>query len=164
MYPELELTNNQIQNLNKLYALYNQVNNVVGQWEDQVWSELESKMLTEWDDQITRFSEQCMRLPKSLKEWPAYRDLKLKIENYKQVLPYIKELREPMIKDRHWEQLVSFTKKRLNFKQPDNFFIKELIEANLMLYEEDLEDLIDSAKKQDKIERTKNEIRFDWSS
>lgn len=32
-----------------------------------------------------------------------------------------------------------------------------------MSYEEDLEDLIDSAKKQDKIERTKNEIKFDWS-
>ena len=31
-----------------------------------------------------------------------------------------------------------------------------------MIYEEDLEDLIDSAKKQDKIERTKNEIKFDW--
>lgn len=32
-----------------------------------------------------------------------------------------------------------------------------------MNYEEDLEDLIDSAKKQDKIERTKNEIKYDWS-
>lgn len=32
-----------------------------------------------------------------------------------------------------------------------------------MSYEEDLEDLIDSAKKQDKIERTKNEIKYDWS-
>lgn len=68
-----------------------------------------------------------------------------------------------MIKDRHWEQLVKFTNKRLNFRQPDNFYIREIMEANLMSYEEDLEDLIDSAKKQDKIERTKNEIKYDWS-
>lgn len=33
-YPELELTASQIQNLNKLYALYNQVNEVVSQWEE----------------------------------------------------------------------------------------------------------------------------------
>lgn len=104
-----------------------------------------------------------MRLPKNLKEWPAYKDLKSKIDNYKAVLPYIKELKEPMIKDRHWELLIGFSKKKLNFRQPDNFFIKELIDANLVSFAEDLEDLIDSAKKQDKIERTKNDIKFEWS-
>lgn len=88
---------------------------MVSIWEEQVWSELESKLLSDWDEQISKFSEQCLRLPKNLKEWPAYKDLKLKIDNYKSVLPYIKELREPMIKDRHWDLLVGFTKKRLNF-------------------------------------------------
>lgn len=32
-----------------------------------------------------------------------------------------------------------------------------------MDFEEEIEDIIDSAKKQDKIERTKNEIKFDWN-
>ena len=31
-----------------------------------------------------------------------------------------------------------------------------------MDFEEDIEDIIDSAKKQDKIEKTKNEIKFEW--
>lgn len=30
-------------------------------------------------------------------------------------------------------------------------------------FQEDIEDIIDSAKKQDKIEKTKNEIKFDWN-
>ena len=67
-----------------------------------------------------------------------------------------------MIKDRHWEIIIEITKKNLNYLQPDNFYFKEIIEANLMDFEEDLEDIIDSAKKQDKIEKTKNEIKFDW--
>ena len=33
-----------------------------------------------------------------------------------------------------------------------------------MDFEEDIEDIIDSAKKQDKIEKTKNEIKFKWNS
>ncbi len=78
-------------------------------------------------------------------------------------MPYIKELKEPMIKDRHWEIIISVTKKQLNYQQPDNFYFKELIEANLTNFQEDIEDIIDSAKKQDKIERTKNEIKFDWN-
>ena len=69
-----------------------------------------------------------------------------------------------MIKDRHWEIIIKITEKRLSYQQPDNFYFKELIEAQLMNFEEDIEDIIDSAKKQDKIERTKNEIKFDWNS
>ncbi len=69
-----------------------------------------------------------------------------------------------MIKDRHWEIIIQVTKKQLNYQQPDNFYFKELIEANLTVFQEDIEDIIDSAKKQDKIERTKNEIKFDWNA
>lgn len=32
-----------------------------------------------------------------------------------------------------------------------------------MNFVDDIEDIIDSAKKQDKIEKTKNEIKFDWN-
>ena len=40
-YPQLEKTHDQIQNLNKLYALYNQVNDIVTGWEEEAWSEIE---------------------------------------------------------------------------------------------------------------------------
>lgn len=73
--------------------------------------------------------------------------MKLKIDNYKTVLPFIKELKEPMIKDRHWEIIIQITKKKLNYAQPDNFFFREIIEAQLMDFEEEIEDIIDSAKK-----------------
>ena len=62
-------------------------------------------------------------------------------------MPFIKELKEPMIKDRHWEEIIKITKNPLNYIQPDNFYFKEVIDANLMEYEEDIEDIIDSAKK-----------------
>ncbi len=52
-----------------------------------------------------------------------------------------------MIKDRHWEIIQQITKKSLNYQQPDNFYFKELIEANLTAFQEDIEDIIDSAKK-----------------
>ena len=162
-YPQLEKTNDQIQSLNKLYALYNQVNDIVGTWEEEAWSEIIPNEIKNWEENVQKFSDLCSRLPKSLREWQAYKDLKNKIENYKTVLPLIKELKEPMIKDRHWETIIKTTNKKLNYMQPDNFYFRELIEANLMDFEEDIEDIIDSAKKQDKIERTKNEIKFDWN-
>jgi len=43
-----------------------------------------------------------MRLPKDLKEWNAYKELKTEIENLKEVLPIIMDLKKPSIKARHW--------------------------------------------------------------
>ena len=162
-YPGLVRIDDQIKNLNKLYALYNQVNDTTSGWEDEVWSEIQPSQMRDWEDQIQKYADMCAKLPKKLREWQAYKDLKTKIEDYKNVLPLMKELKEPMIKDRHWEQIIEVTHKHLNFLQPDNFYFRELIEANLMEHVEDIEDIIDSAKKQDKIEKTKNEIKFDWN-
>ena len=110
-----------------------------------------------------KYSELCSKLPKSLREWQAYKDLREKIENYKNIFPLIKELKDPMIKNRHWERIIELSGKRLNYAQPDNFYFKELVEVNLMENYEDIEDVIDSAKKQHKIENTKNEIKFEWN-
>jgi dynein heavy chain len=162
-YPELEVTHDQIQNLNKLYALYNQVNETTTAWEEEAWSEIQVAQIKDWEDQILKYSDLCNRLPKPLREWQAYKDLKDKIENYKNIFPYVKELKDSMIKSRHWEKIIEVTGRQLNFQQPENFYFRELVEANLINFLEDIEDIIDSAKKQDKIEKTKNEIKFDWN-
>ncbi len=66
-------------------------------------------MIRDWEDSIGRYSDLCVRLPRSLKEWPAFKDLKDKIENYKNVFPYIKELKDGNIKARHWEKIIEVT-------------------------------------------------------
>jgi dynein heavy chain len=70
----------------------------------------------------------------------------------KDVLPIIIDLKKPSIKPRHWIKICEITKKNLNHEQPDNFFISELINANLLAYLEDIVDITESADKQLKIE------------
>jgi dynein heavy chain len=53
-------------------------------------------------EQIAKYNEQCLRLPKDLKEWNAYKKLKQEIEDLKEILPIIEQLRKPSIRDRHW--------------------------------------------------------------
>jgi len=50
-------------------------------------------------------------LPKDLKEWTAYKELKTEIEELKDVMPLIIELKKPSIKPRHWEEVVRITGK-----------------------------------------------------
>jgi len=61
----------------------------------------------------------CLSLPKDLKEWAAYKDLKTSIENFKEVLPLIIELKKASIMPRHWEEVKGLTGKELNYENPD---------------------------------------------
>ena len=49
-YPELDKTTAEIEDLNLLYKLYNEVNDEVGKWEEEVWSEIDPNMIKEWEE------------------------------------------------------------------------------------------------------------------
>jgi len=89
----------------------------------------------------------CIRLPKDLKEWQAYKELKQEIDNLKDVLPIIVDLKKPSIMPRHWQKIIEITGVQLNYEQEDNFFLQDLIEANLLQFQEDIIDVTDSADK-----------------
>jgi dynein heavy chain len=72
-------------------------------------------MIADWIDEIERFKKMCISLPKDLKTWQAYTELKVKIESYKEVLPIISELKKPSIKDRHWLKVVEVTGDQIPF-------------------------------------------------
>ena len=66
-----------------------------------------------------KYGDQCVRLPKDLKEWTAYKELKQEIDNLKEVLPNIIDLKKPSIKPRHWQKICEITGKVLNYENPD---------------------------------------------
>jgi len=51
--------------------------------------EIEVPMIEEWIEEINKFKQKCIKLPRDLKTWPAYTVLKEKIENHKLILPII---------------------------------------------------------------------------
>lgn len=53
---------------------------------------------------------------------------------------------------------------QLNYENEDNFFLSDLIEANLLRFSEDIVDITDSADKQLKIEMQLEEIKTFWET
>ena len=164
-YPKLTETKKEIDYLSELYNLYNKVNDETGKWEEQVWSEIEVKDIRNWEERIGEYLVECGKMPKGLKEYQAFKDMKLKIDNYKDILPQIVELKDTTcIKARHWEELCQVTKKKLNYMNPENFLFKDLIQADLKVNMDDLEEIINSGKKQKNIEKSKDEIKMRWEA
>jgi len=54
------------------------------------------------EESAKRYGELCTGLPKDLKGWQAYKELKTSIENLKVILPVITILKKDSVKDRHW--------------------------------------------------------------
>lgn len=163
-YPELTQIKSEIDYLSKLYELYNKVNTSTNNWEEEAWEDINAAKISDWEDQIQKYFENCNKLPSGLKGWQAFKDLRKKIDSYKNVLPFVRDLQMPYICNRHWEQICEHSGKQLNYKEKDNFYFKELIEADLLSFMEELEDIISSAKKERKIEQSKDEIRQYWEN
>ena len=49
-------------------------------------------------------------------------------------------------------KICEITKKNINYENPDNFQVSDIIQANLLAYLEDIVDITESADKQLKIE------------
>lgn len=99
------------------------------------------------EENFTKYTAQCASLPRDLREWQAYKELKQELDNNNKILPIIKELKKPSIKPRHWQKIVEITGKTLNYENPDNFFISDIINCDLLAHEDDIVDITDSADK-----------------
>jgi dynein heavy chain len=54
-------------------------------------------------DQTDTFGKDCQKLPKSLRTWDAYKELKQQIEDFSEIIPLVEALAKPSIRPRHWE-------------------------------------------------------------
>jgi len=67
------------------------------------------------------------------------------------ILPLISQLHSPYMMDRHWLKLQRITQKTINFKSP-NFCLEDLIKLELYRFAEEVNELVDGAQKESKIE------------
>lgn len=141
-------------NLKKLYNLYNEVINSITDFQDLPWPDITPEKITEKEEASKRYKEACQNLPKDLKEWQAYKELKNSIENLIALLPIITLLKKDSIKSRHWDTLNEKVPKRIPYDSEQPFLLSDLIEANVLEFVDDVEEIAESADKQKKIRIT----------
>lgn len=77
------------------------------------------------------------------------------------ILPLISSLHSKFMMERHWKKLMRITQKNINFNSP-NFCLDDLINLQLYKYSEEVQELVDSAQKESKIEGNINKIEKVW--
>lgn len=101
-YPALVKTQNELDKLDKLYTLYSKVTETITKWEDTPWLQITDEVIG-MKDGIEQFLKDCMRLPSDSKQYPAYKELKQRLDDMEIVLPLVEMLADKSIKERHWQ-------------------------------------------------------------
>lgn len=62
---------------------------------------------------LIEFQNRCRKLPKGLKEWQAFNELKKKIDDFNETCPLLELMANKAMKDRHWERIATLTGKEI---------------------------------------------------
>lgn len=161
-YPELIQTQKELKLADQLFSLYVDVLSTLNSWKQVLWSDM-SGMIVEMNEKIEAFSGRCKKLPARLREYSAYKMLKVQIEDFQVVLPLLQEFTKESIRDRHWEEVMEITGAQFDFADPE-FRLQSLLDIDLVSKKDEIEEVTDGADKQLKIEKSLTDIEERWST
>ncbi|KAL9890241.1 LOW QUALITY PROTEIN: dynein axonemal heavy chain 1 [Glossina fuscipes fuscipes] len=158
-YPELGQIRKELNLLQKLYKLYNDVIDRVSSYYDIPWNEVD---IEEINNELMEFQNRCRKLPKGLKEWPAFHALKKTIDDFNDMCPLLELMANKAMKPRHWQRIMDVTRYTFEFDS-EGFSLKNILEAPLLKHKEDIEDICISAMKEKDIEAKLKQVTNEWS-
>ncbi|XP_052742928.1 dynein axonemal heavy chain 8 [Bicyclus anynana] len=158
-YPILHQRKKEFNLLSKLYSLYLAVMNSIDGYFETPWVSLDIELIVA---QLAEFDLRCRKLPRGMKDWPAFIDLKNKIDDFNQTCPLLELMADKSMKERHWRRLEKLMNCVLDVES-DTFTLANVMEAPLLKNKEDVEDICISAVKEKDIEAKLKQIIADWA-
>ncbi|XP_042366785.1 dynein axonemal heavy chain 5 [Plectropomus leopardus] len=158
-YPELQRIKRELSLLSKLYSLYNSVTDSVAGYYDILWADLNIEKI---NAELQDFQNRIRKLPKALKEWQAFRDLKKTIDDFTETCPLLYMMSNKAMLSRHWTRLSELTSHSFQVDS-ESFSLRDIMEAPLLKYKEDIEDVCISAVKERDIEAKLKDVVSEWS-
>ena len=160
LYPELEKTEKEIEFLDKLYSLWTNVTRTIGGYVDILWHDVKEQ-IDVMTETATSFQAQCKKLPKAMRDWPAYVDLRKKIDDFLEMLPLIQMLAAPAMRPRHWTRFQEITGSELDMAE-DTFKLRNVVECSILKHFEDIEECAAGAVKEEQVEIKLKQVDGDW--
>ncbi|XP_068050765.1 dynein axonemal heavy chain 5-like isoform X2 [Anomalospiza imberbis] len=159
-YPELHRIKRELSLLQKLYSLYDTVTSSIDRYNEMLWNDLNIEKL---NIELLDFQSKIRKLPKALKEWQAFQDLKKKIDDFTESCPLLEMMKNKAMLSRHWEKIAQVTGHHFD-ADSENFTLKNVMDAPLLKHKEDIEDICISAVKEKDIEAKLEHVISEWST
>ena len=159
-YPELEKTQKELQFLGRIYGLYTQVIKTINGYQEVLWVDV-VEQIDSMTEQVGAFQAQTKKLPRALRELAAYGELSKKIDDFLEILPLMQLLSNPAMRNRHWKELETICGVVYN-RKADTFTLSDLLEADLLKFFDDIEEMASGSVKEYAIEVKLAQIVEQW--
>ena len=160
-HADLIKTKKEVVLLDQLYNLYVDVLKAGEGYRAVLWAELPPQ-LDAMVETVASFDARCKKLPRRLREWEAYVELKAIIGDFTDVLPIFEGLCKPSIKSRHWVEVCECTGTQYKFDK-EMFSVADVIDSPILTVKEEVEEVCDGADKQLGIETKLGEVKEQWA-
>uniref|UniRef100_A0A672PDE8 Dynein axonemal heavy chain 5 n=1 Tax=Sinocyclocheilus grahami TaxID=75366 RepID=A0A672PDE8_SINGR len=159
-HPQLLEIRKQLTLLQKLYGLYNSVIDTVNGYYDISWADIDIDRI---NNELLEFQSRCRKLPRALKEWQAFLDLKKTIDDFSECCPLLDLMTNKAMMTRHWKRITEVTGHTFEV-ETDNFKLRNIMEAPLLKCKEEIEDICISAVKERDIEQKLKQVIAEWDN
>ncbi|KAG5463766.1 MAG: dynein, axonemal, heavy chain 5, partial [Olpidium bornovanus] len=157
-FPTLVKIKKELKLLQNLYSLYNDVLEKRNAYYEMLWSDMD---LNRINVEMADFQTKIKKLPKAIKDWDAFIELKKIVDNLSGVVPLLEMMSNKAIQTRHWDQIMKITKTQFNL-DPEMFYLRNVLDAPLLDNLEELEDICISAVKEADIETKLKAVVMEW--
>ncbi|KAM6935220.1 dynein axonemal heavy chain 5 isoform 1-T1 [Lycodopsis pacificus] len=159
-HPQLLEIRKQLALLQKLYGLYNNVIETVNGYYDILWADIHIEKI---NNELLDFQTRCRKLPRALKDWQAFMDLKKTIDEFNECCPLLELMTNKAMMTRHWKRITEVTGHTFEVES-DTFKLRNIMEAPLLKYKEEIEDICISAVKERDIEQKLKQVIAEWDN
>ncbi|KAM4633147.1 dynein axonemal heavy chain 5 isoform 2-T2 [Polymixia lowei] len=159
-HPQLLEIRKQLTLLQKLYGLYNNVIDTVNGYYDILWADIHIEKI---NNELLDFQTRCRKLPRALKEWQAFLDLKKTIDEFNECCPLLELMTNKAMMTRHWKRITEVTGHTFEVES-DTFKLRNIMEAPLLKCKEEIEDICISAVKERDIEQKLKQVIAEWDN
>ncbi|XP_022609362.1 dynein heavy chain 5, axonemal [Seriola dumerili] len=159
-HPQLLEIRKQLALLQKLYGLYSNVIETVNGYYDILWADIHIEKI---NNELLEFQTRCRKLPRALKDWQAFLDLKKTVDEFSECCPLLELMTNKAMMTRHWKRITEVTGHTFEV-ETDTFKLRNIMEAPLLKYKEEIEDICISAVKERDIEQKLKQVIAEWDN
>ena len=131
---------------------------LTSQWTEQKFISIDSKVI---EQKAEEYSEIALKLQKELPENEVSKDLKRKVEEFKEIVPIIRALRNEILKKEHWKTIRELLNEDFNVFSP-NFTLQSLMKFKAISYKKEIEEISTQATRENLLELKITSINDRW--
>ena len=161
-YKELKDCKIELVQMKKLWDLIGLIDLQFSNWKNTLWDQIDTDELEVLiKEMLTKQANPTGAQNKDIKQYKAFMCLNDRVKNMNQLRPLIQSLHSKYMMDRHWKKLQVICDKTVPYSSP-KFCLNDLIEMELHKFVDDVNELVDGAAKEAKIDVKLTAIEKTW--